>query len=324
MKQKDFFDSIVAGTEKLLTWRKKRKLREKLRQQNRSPVLDWAYAIIWAACVVLVINQYLFQNYRIPSGSMEKTLLVGDMIFVDKLTYGPELLPGVLKTPGIAQPRRGDIVIFENPSYLSKGPFFTIAKQLLYMLTFTLVDIDREQNGEPRVQYLIKRAVGMPGDTIRVRNGEVFIRPRGSSSFIEEKSLMEGLGLPWKRQRLVASADYAEIRKTGIAAAYSELGLRLPQKAENPLVQKAYLDAFQYDMVRSTVLRDADPSDARYAAIAQRYANGWYLSGSRIFPMGDNRDNSRDARYFGPVRREKVLGRALFKYWPIGRMGSIR
>jgi signal peptidase I len=40
--------------------------------------------------------------------------------------------------------------------------------------------------------------------------------------------------------------------------------------------------------------------------------------------MGDNRDDSRDARYFGPVRMEKVLGRALFRYWPITRLGGFR
>ena len=41
-------------------------------------------------------------------------------------------------------------------------------------------------------------------------------------------------------------------------------------------------------------------------------------------PMGDNRDDSRDARYFGPVRLEKVLGKGLFRYWPIARIGGVR
>ena len=45
------------------------------------------------------------------------------MIFVDKLSFGPELLPGVAKLPGTAKPQRGQIIVFENPSYLSKGPW---------------------------------------------------------------------------------------------------------------------------------------------------------------------------------------------------------
>ncbi len=127
-----------------------------MKQQRRNAAVDWLLAIVWAACVVLVINQYVFQNYQIPSESMVNTLRIGDMIFVDKLSFGPELLPGVAKLPGLAKPQRGQVIVFENPSYLSKGPVFTVVQQMIYMLTLTLVDFDRDQNGEQRVHYLIK------------------------------------------------------------------------------------------------------------------------------------------------------------------------
>ncbi len=317
-------DTLVTLVERWLTWRKRRSLRAKMKQQARHPVIDWIYAILWAACVVLVINQYLFQAYRIPSGSMEKTLLVGDMIFVDKLSYGPELLPGVLKTPGLSKPARGRVIIFENPSYLSRGPLYTIVQQMLYMVTFTLVDIDREPTGEPRVHYLVKRAIGVGGDMLRIRNGEVLIKPRGFEAYLSEPQLMEGLGMPVRTQRLISPSEYSEVSRVGIAAAYSGLNLPLPASVGTPSVQSAYKDAFHYDMTRVMVMRDANPSDYRMAWNAQRYENGWYIPDSRVFPMGDNRDNSRDARYFGPVKRDKVLGKALFIYFPFGRMGSIR
>ena len=48
-------------------------------------------------------------------------------------------------------------------------------------------------------------------------------------------------------------------------------------------------------------------------------ASGW-----RVLKEGDNRDNSRDARYFGPVALDKVLGKGLFRYWPLGRIGGVR
>ncbi|HVO40450.1 MAG TPA: S26 family signal peptidase, partial [Spirochaetia bacterium] len=51
---------------------------------------------------------------------------------------------------------------------------------------------------------------------------------------------------------------------------------------------------------------------------------GYPVQDGRIFPMGDNRDNSRDARYFGTVRLEKVLGKGLFRYWPLYRIGGVR
>jgi len=130
-----FLASLVGFTERVLTKRKKRRLVQKMKQQSKHWIRDWAEAILWAVCMVLLINQYLFQMYRIPSGSMIGTLEIGDMIFVNKLVYGPELLPGVAKLPGFREAERGEVIVFENPSYLSKGPVFTILQQFIYMAT---------------------------------------------------------------------------------------------------------------------------------------------------------------------------------------------
>lgn len=319
----DFVLRLQAFTEKLLTRRLKRKLSERMKQQKRHPVVDWIFAILWAACVVLVINQYIFQNYRIPSESMVDTLKIGDMIFVDKLSFGPELLPGVAKLPGISRPQRGQIIVFENPTYLSKGPVFTVFQQMLYMLTLTLVDIDRDQNGEQRVHYLIKRSVAASGDQLRVRQGRVAIKPEGSSVWFDEASLMKQLGLPHKAARMVSESEYFAIESVGLASAFQEAKLVVPDGLGSSGLQTAYKDAFGYDMARTAALRDMDPSNPRISATARRYSQGWYIPQGRVFPMGDNRDNSRDARYFGPVSEGRVLGRALFIYWPLGRAGGI-
>lgn len=323
-KGADFIDRLQSFTEKILTRRLRKRLREKMKQQRRNAVVDWLFAILWAACVVLVINQYFFQNYQIPSESMVNTLRIGDMIFVDKLSLGPELLPGVAKLPGVSKPGRGQIIVFENPTYLSRGPVFTVVQQMIYMLTLTLVDIDRDQNGEQRVHYLIKRAIGTPGDRIRVDRGEVSIKPEGSGSWFAEAELMKDLGLPLKTSRMVAKDDYRAIEAVGTASAYQEAGLPLPADIGSPDVSTANKDGFGYDMKRTMTLSDINPSESRIAATARRYKSGWYIPEGRIFPMGDNRDNSRDARYFGPVNQNRVLGRALFIYWPLGRAGRIR
>ncbi len=320
----NFSQKLQLFTESLLTRRLKRRLKEKMRQQKRNVIVDWLFAILWAASVVLVINQYVFQNYRIPSESMERSLLIGDMIFVDKLSFGPELLPGVAKLRSPIKPQRGQIIVFENPSYLSKGPAFTILQQFLYMLSLTLVDIDRDENGEQRVHYLIKRAVGFEGDRIRIFQGEPHIQPEGSSVWFDEKDLMAQLGLSYRAERSVNGDSYTEIEGVGRASAYREAGLPLTQALSSAKTTYAYRDAFGYDMERVSVLRDINPSNPRIAAMDRRYSMGWYIPRGRIFPMGDNRDNSRDARYFGPVSVNRVLGRALFIYWPFGRAGRIR
>jgi signal peptidase I len=89
-------------------------------------------------------------------------------------------------------------------------------------------------------------------------------------------------------------------------------------------VQAAGLDVFEIDLQRSIAYVKANPADSRGVARQAFFDVGWYVPEDRILPLGDNRDNSRDGRYFGPVSNENVLGRAMFKYWPITRFGVIR
>jgi len=63
----------------------------KKRKGKNSPFIEWLDALIFAAIAVTLINIFLFQNYRIPTGSMEKTLLIGDHLFVSKIAYGPRM-----------------------------------------------------------------------------------------------------------------------------------------------------------------------------------------------------------------------------------------
>lgn len=120
----------------------------------RGTTWEWLKAIIWALAVALLIRQFFFQAFRIPTGSMKETLLVHDYLFVNKFIYGaktPERLgiPFInlvlvdniphLQLPAIRQPRQGDIIVFEYP-------------------------VDRRQD-------YIKRCVAVAGDTVQIRDG---------------------------------------------------------------------------------------------------------------------------------------------------------
>ena len=316
----DFAASLVSFTERVLTRRKKRRLSQKMKQQAKHWIRDWAEAILWAVCMVLLINQYLFQMYRIPSGSMSGTLEIGDMIFVDKLVYGPELLPGVAKLPGFRQTRRGEIVVFENPAYLSKGPLFTILQQFVYMSTLTLVDIDLDEAGQPRVHYLIKRAVAVGGATVNVVDGEASFLFRGAAGWVTERDYQKTSGFSYPLRRMVPPGDYPAIHEAGRAAAEVDMGLRasVPAGRYNPYDDQAF------NAARLSELASAYPHDARIVAEDRKIDTGWFIPEDRVFTMGDNRDNSKDARWFGAVSLDKVLGHALFIYWPLGRFGGIR
>lgn len=326
-EKKSFSERLLLFTEMVLTRRRAKRRIQKEIQRAKNPIVDWIEAFLWAAGVVLLLNQYLFQAYQIPSGSMIDTLLIGDRIFVNKLIYGPELLPGFIKLPSPIKPQRNEVIIFENPSYISRGPLFDVVQRVLYMITFSLVDIDRDEQGNPKPHFLIKRAVGMAGDTLRMEGGEMKILFPGETQWIEERQYIKQNGMEHPINRLMDVTAYPALYAAGYATAYSDLGLGVPSS----LAQKMqalnglqYVDYLAHEQARLEVLRSAFPHDQRYGALANRYTMGWYVPEGRIFPMGDNRDNSRDARYFGPVRLQKVLGKGAFKYWPLSRIGIIR
>ena len=317
---------LQSTTERFLTWRKRRRLKKKQRQQKKNVILDWLEAFLWAAGVVLLINQYLLQAYRIPSGSMMDTLLLGDRIFVNKIVYGPELLPGLVKLPGFTEPKRGEVIIFENPSYISRGTAFDIVQRVLYMVTLSMVDIDRDEDGQPRAHFLIKRAVGVGGDQLRIRDGELEILPEGASEWMAETEFAQDVGLDYEIRRIADTTAYDLYADAGRAAALESIGVLPDAVSAQALreIQTARVDVFELDRQRSEAYLKLNPADNRGVARHAFFDLGWFVPEDRILPLGDNRDNSKDGRYFGPVQLEHVLGRAMFKYWPITRFGLIR
>ena len=326
-KTQDFFDRLQNITELFLSHRRRIKRIKKEKQKKKNIILDWLEAFLWAAGMVLLINQYLMQAYQIPSGSMMNTLLIGDHIFVNKIVYGPELLPGWGKLPSPIKPKRNDIIIFENPSYISRGPAFDIAQRIIYMLTLTLVDLDRDESGEPKAHFLIKRAVGMGGDLFVSRQGNIRIRFAGENRWIDENDFLKGRNYNHKVQRLMPAAYYPALEAAGKAAAFTDLGLPAPRELtmEDAVVNRLQYPDFQtYEKSRLELLRTAFPHDPRYRTRLSRYTLGWYVPENWVLPLGDNRDNSRDGRYFGPVSSDKILGKGSVIYWPLGRIGLIR
>jgi signal peptidase I len=323
----DFWSRLTAGTERFLTWRKRRQLRKKIKQQQKHVVVDWIEAFLWAAGVVLLINQYALQAYQIPSGSMRDTLQLGDRIFVNKVIFGPELLPGLMKLPGFAEPERSEVVIFENPAYISRGTAFEILQRVLYMVTLSFVDIDRDEDGQPRAQFLIKRAVGVGGDRFRNRQGELDVLLPGETEWVAEREIAEAHDFEYQIRRMIPQTMYASYPAAGRAAAFGQLGLTVDSDALQALraVQRnGLVDPFELDRYRTRELSKANPHDERMTARHAYLELGWYVPADRVCGVGDNRDNSLDGRYFGPVRLQRVLGRAMFKYWPLDRIGPVR
>ncbi|MDR1933671.1 MAG: S26 family signal peptidase [Spirochaetales bacterium] len=325
-------DRLVSLTESYLTWRKIRRRKKKEKQKKKNVIVDWIEAFIWAAFVVLLVNQYVLQAYQIPSGSMMNTLLVDDRIFVNKIVFGPELLPGLAKISGFQQPKRGEVIIFENPSYISRGPLFDIVQRILYMMSLSFVDIDRDELGRPKAHFLIKRAVGMEYDMFRQRGGNLEIKPQGEDRWYPEEEFQKLAGISYSVRRLISPETYSLFRQAGAAAAYHDMRLPLEDpdltQAVNRFSRRVQsedgaIDQFAFDQWRAKTLYAMNPHERRYGALWRKYDTGAYIPQGKMLPLGDNRDNSRDGRYFGAVRLDKILGRAMFRYYPLYRIGNI-
>ena len=180
--------ALERRTERYLT--KRKQVKEYNRNKKKTllgEIWSWIDALIFAVFWVIIINQYLFQFFLIPSPSMVSTLNVGDRVAVIKNAYGTELYPA---GPKIASSNRrverDDIITFYNPEYDSKGPAFDILSQVVFMGTLSLVNIDKNPDGSVAERLYVKRAVGFPGDTIRFENGDVLIKVNGENEFVAE------------------------------------------------------------------------------------------------------------------------------------------
>jgi signal peptidase I len=119
---------------------------EALREVNRgagplSFFAEWAKIFVVSVLLFFVIRTFFVEAFKIPSGSMERTLLVGDFLLVDKLAYGAEVPFTHRRLPGLANPDRGDVIVFEWP-------------------------VDPTKN-------FVKRLVGLPGDTLEMKEGRL-------------------------------------------------------------------------------------------------------------------------------------------------------
>jgi len=114
--------------------------------QKKSVFREYAEAIIIAGLLALVIRTFIVQAFKIPSGSMEDTLLVGDHVLVTKFLYGTHIPFTNVTVLPLREPKRGDIIVFKYPGDESKD--------------------------------FIKRLIGLPGDVLQVINKTVYVNGR--------------------------------------------------------------------------------------------------------------------------------------------------
>ena len=212
--------------------------------------------------VVFVLRSFIVEPFKIPSGSMIPTLLVGDFILVNKYTYGIRLPVANWKIIDLNSPQRGDVMVFRYPE-------------------------------DPSLDY-IKRVVGIPGDRVAYQNKRLTIN--GQAVPVEE--LPDYL----HPERLFYSQQFIEKLGAGEHRMLTDQDAPayVPHPAQFPNRQN-------YSYNSEGVICTVPPAT--------------------YFVMGDNRDNSRDSRFWGFVPEENIVGKAFFiwlNFSDLKRIGSFK
>lgn len=201
----------------------------------RTPkVVEYARSFFPIFLIVLVLRSFVAEPFRIPSGSMMPTLLIGDFILVNKYGYGIRLPIIDTKIVDLGSPKRGDVIVFRSPE-------------------------------NPATPF-IKRVVGLPGDRIAYYNKVLYVNGEAAGQEILGTFSATGSG---------NSMSGASLRRENLDGHLHEL---LVQPRSPTLEGKLVVPEGNY------------------------------------FVLGDNRDNSRDSRFWGTVPDELLIGRA-FMIW---------
>ena len=223
-------------------------------------VTETIKTVIYALLIAGVFRTLFFQPFYIPSGSMKDTLLIGDFLFVNKMAYGYSKYScpfGLCPIPGrifASEPERGDVVVFRHPA-----------------------------NG----QDFIKRLIGMPGDTVQMKEGLLYLN--GEPVKVEPAGTFEELYEPQGPTRQPPSCANEPVGFGGTC--------------ESERYRETLPGGVTHDILNiGTRQLDTTPV---FTVPADQY-----------FFMGDNRDNSQDSRVpvnvggVGFVPREFLIGRA--------------
>lgn len=149
-------------------------------------IVDWIDALFQAIFMVLLIQIFVFQLYVIPSESMVPYFLIGDRVVVFKIFSGPKFPLSEVGLPDFKKYKRGDVVVFRNPHYSldRKSEIKTVLSQIIYMLTFTGVNLNVDENGEIKADPLVKRICGEPGEQLVMQDGILYARTKENNAFI--------------------------------------------------------------------------------------------------------------------------------------------
>ncbi len=275
---------------------------------RKKKLKDSIEGLVFAIIAALLLKTFVVEAYRIPTGSMENTLLVGDFLLVNKFIYGsksPQYLPFTdvsipfFQLPPLKYPHRGDVIVFEWPG-------------------------DRDQVQPPEPVNYIKRCVGLPGDTVQVINRVVYVNgqvvPFPPQVKFDSFTMLPK-GYP-NQQIFPPGSDFNEDNYGPTV---------VPKKGD-----VARLSSKDFPRWKIFIEREGHSCELRGSTVYvdNKPTTDYKVEHNYFFMMGDNRENSLDSRFWGFVPFQNVVGEAMIVYWSwdpeipfydiFSKLGSVR
>jgi len=251
---------------------------------------DYIQVFAITVLAALLLKTCAIEAFRVETGSMENTLLVGDFVLVNKFVYGVHpraelpftgaVLPG-FSLPGFLKPRPGDVIAFQFPG-------------------------DRDDLLPRRRAKYVKRCIGCPHDTVQIINRRVFLNGRELPTLPSARTGDDPILLPGERQPRIypAGAPFNEDNYGPLVVPGEGDTLRLTPDNYSQWGIIAEREGHAVQRTRDGVISVDGDSSGSF-----RVARNYY------FVMGDNREDSYDSRFWGYLPEDFIIGKPILIYW---------
>jgi signal peptidase I len=275
--------------------------------------IEFGKSIGFALVAVVILNSFVLASFQVPTGSMENTVMAGDLLFVNKFIYGgttPPTIPilGVFtgreieipytRIPGFRDPERGDVIVFIFPGR-------------------------REEVKSEIFQYYLKRCVAVAGDTLRIVGKKLYVNGVPAPDYPGVHFLSPAM------DSTIVHPDVFPPGKSWNPDFYGPVvipkeGMKIALSAENIGEWATFIrrEGHEVELRGEEILIDG------------KAATSYTVERDYVFGMGDNRDDSLDSRFWGFIPVKDVIGTPMIVYWswdpniPIfnlfKKLGSIR
>ncbi len=250
-----------------------------------------------AFLLAVIIKSFFIEANQIPSASMENTLLVGDFIIVNKVAYrfaSPSNIPFTnIPIPSvtffpICQPKRNDVIVFHFPGYQNE------------------ITPAQDEN-------FIKRIIGLPGDTVEIKKGIVFINHK---IFPSPYKALTGKSI----ETFVMPDD--RIFPPGENWNGDNYGpLIVPRKGMTIKISPENIKEWE-TLIDRELKRRAVSTEGTVVTIDGAPVRSYTVKKNYYFVLGDNREDSMDSRYWGFVPDNSIIGKAVMIYWSQRQLNS--